>query len=290
MPVIEETDIRGRVRQIIQAGENLPNDVRRAVLRLGASGVSSLLEILEDEALELSESPGEGWGPIHAADLLGKLGAMEAVEPMLRVLARTDPLDILHDRVIQSLGKIGPPVVEPALRAAASAEQEILDSIASVLALVGLHDDRIRDVLLAQLRRAPAFAGNLAAYGDPGALPHLLEALDAYALDESGNLLANSDLMEIRDAIEELGGTLSAEQERKCQRGQEPAEAFRRALTSRLTSASWERPGTPSSSLPAAQVRGHDKPGRNDPCWCGSGKKYKKCHLAADERGMVTGE
>jgi hypothetical protein len=25
------------------------------------------------------------------------------------------------------------------------------------------------------------------------------------------------------------------------------------------------------------------KPGRNDPCWCGSGKKYKKCHLQADE-------
>ena len=23
-------------------------------------------------------------------------------------------------------------------------------------------------------------------------------------------------------------------------------------------------------------------PGRNDPCWCGSGKKYKKCHLDAD--------
>jgi len=25
------------------------------------------------------------------------------------------------------------------------------------------------------------------------------------------------------------------------------------------------------------------KPGRNDPCWCGSGQKYKKCHLEADE-------
>jgi len=25
------------------------------------------------------------------------------------------------------------------------------------------------------------------------------------------------------------------------------------------------------------------RPGRNDPCWCGSGKKYKKCHLDADE-------
>lgn len=25
-------------------------------------------------------------------------------------------------------------------------------------------------------------------------------------------------------------------------------------------------------------------PGRNDACWCGSGKKYKKCHLDTDER------
>ena len=26
------------------------------------------------------------------------------------------------------------------------------------------------------------------------------------------------------------------------------------------------------------------KLGRNDPCWCGSGKKYKTCHMAMDER------
>jgi uncharacterized protein YchJ len=26
------------------------------------------------------------------------------------------------------------------------------------------------------------------------------------------------------------------------------------------------------------------RPGRNDPCWCGSGKKYKKCHLPSDPR------
>jgi hypothetical protein len=24
--------------------------------------------------------------------------------------------------------------------------------------------------------------------------------------------------------------------------------------------------------------------GRNDICWCGSGKKYKYCHLTSDER------
>ena len=27
-----------------------------------------------------------------------------------------------------------------------------------------------------------------------------------------------------------------------------------------------------------------EKPGRNDPCWCGSGKKDKKCHIDFDEK------
>ena len=26
------------------------------------------------------------------------------------------------------------------------------------------------------------------------------------------------------------------------------------------------------------------KPGRNEPCWCGSGKKYKHCHLKEDQQ------
>jgi hypothetical protein len=151
-----------------------------------------------------------------------------------------------------------------------------------VLARVGLHDDRILDILLAQLRRAPSWAGNLAAYGDPRALPYLLEALDAFELDERGSLFANHALIEIRCAIEELGGTLTAEQQLKCRRGQEPADAFRRAFTGHLKAPA-------DASLPVARARRRDRPGRNDPCWCGSGKKYKKCHLAADEGGTSTG-
>lgn len=30
------------------------------------------------------------------------------------------------------------------------------------------------------------------------------------------------------------------------------------------------------------------KPGRNDTCWCGSGKKYKKCHLPEDDQKAAT--
>lgn len=30
--------------------------------------------------------------------------------------------------------------------------------------------------------------------------------------------------------------------------------------------------------------RAEERPGRNDPCWCGSGKKYKQCHMRSDQR------
>ncbi len=43
-------------------------------------------------------------------------------------------------------------------------------------------------------------------------------------------------------------------------------------------------PMTTSAPEPkAAPVRKKYRPGRNDPCWCGSGKKYKNCHLSKDE-------
>jgi len=46
-------------------------------------------------------------------------------------------------------------------------------------------------------------------------------------------------------------------------------------------------PPAPSLPAPAPAARGFlppKKPGRNAPCWCGSGKKYKACHLDADRR------
>ncbi len=39
-------------------------------------------------------------------------------------------------------------------------------------------------------------------------------------------------------------------------------------------------PGMPAARAPAPAGRDHDRVGRNDPCPCGSGKKYKKCHGA----------
>ncbi len=53
--------------------------------------------------------------------------------------------------------------------------------------------------------------------------------------------------------------------------------------------ASWNEPDEAAEAQPAVeQIRRAPAPGRNDPCWCNSGKKYKKCHLESDARGEVS--
>lgn len=245
----------------------------------------ALIRILDDEDLALSDAQGEGYGPVHAAEVLSELRTAEAVEPMLRALARTGFLDILHDRLLCLLPPIGAPVVEPALRAAAEVRGELRESFLAVLAEAGVRDDRVLKLLLEQLRRDPNRAGNLAAYGDARALPDLYRAIDSYQMNPSESPFANQALIEIRGAIEELGGSLTAEQEAKCRRGRESADAFRRSLLAAVGVR--PRDGEPVElSTPDAQSF---RPGRNDPCWCGSGKKYKRCHLAADEGRRPTG-
>jgi preprotein translocase subunit SecA len=45
-------------------------------------------------------------------------------------------------------------------------------------------------------------------------------------------------------------------------------------------------PGSDGGERPARPARTRAEIGRNDPCWCGSGKKYKHCHLSQDQAGL----
>ncbi len=54
-----------------------------------------------------------------------------------------------------------------------------------------------------------------------------------------------------------------------------PRLTFRRAQTPA------QQPTTPQPH------RAKEKPGRNDPCWCGSGKKYKDCHWRSDRQAEL---
>jgi len=76
------------------------------------------------------------------------------------------------------------------------------------------------------------------------------------------------------------------EVERERDKAREAAEAIQRAAR---MAGDPENRGADDVSLQemgAKQqtVTKKKRPGRNDECWCGSGKKYKKCHLQEDER------
>jgi HEAT repeat protein len=266
-----ERDPESIVRQLLAADRQLPAQARDEILALNAAAVPALLRVLNEDP--------DGWAPVHAVRLLGELKAAEAVEPMLRALAETESLDLLHDAVLRSLPEFGNHVVEPALRAhAASQDPELRSSISAILAQTGVRDDRIFAVLLELLERSPGSAGNLVEYGDDRALPYLSRAFDDYKLRDSDAPLANQDLVEIHAAIEDLGGTLTRAQLAKFRKANEPAERWRQQLHAALE----------SRKAVAKPVR--PRPGRNEPCWCGSARKYKKCHLAADEHAVPTKE
>lgn len=286
VPEIATSNVQGVVRRLQNAGYRLADEIHDDILALGQPAIPALLEILEDA---VSKSPVGGWGPAHAAQLLGELHATAAVEPMLQVLAGTDTQDHrLHDNIMQSLAEIDG-ATEAMIRAYVNnTDPTFRYSISTALAERQVHDDRILEILIDQLRCEPSRgAGNLAVYGDARAIAHLLEALDQYTIVETKSPFANHALVELRAAIEELGGTLTAEQQRKCRRGRRSAEAFSRELDALLESHRREVTVVPAGRkklvMPAAPVRRERQPGRNEPCWCGSARKYKRCHLATDE-------
>ncbi len=77
---------------------------------------------------------------------------------------------------------------------------------------------------------------------------------------------------------------------REVERQRRMALAMQQAATTRGGSEPGAGEGPRDAPGDDAQMQGpkgggrKKRPGRNDPCWCGSGRKYKKCHLQEDAR------
>ncbi|QRN98097.1 SEC-C domain-containing protein [Archangium violaceum] len=266
-----ERDTRELVHQLLEHTRLVPSRLRADILARGSEAVEPLLALLGDESLARDEAPGGGYAPVHAAELLSELRAPEALGPLVRRLLLTRPGEVLHDALLYALEDLGPAVAPLALEALA--EARTLDARLgqlSVLAHSGARDERIFEALLELLREDPGQGAlALARYGEPRALEPLMHAFDACPLDEDvEDLFANQALIELESAIVKLGGTLDAARREKLER----ARSSRRWLGGML----WRMLDS-MSPLP-------EPPGRDDPCWCGSGLRYEECHLGRDSR------
>jgi hypothetical protein len=280
------------VQGLLTADEHLPEVLRSAILGHGQDAVPALLAILEDEELAIEEPPDGSWAPNHAAALLGELRAIDAIGPMLRVLAETDPFESIHDAVMQALAAMGAVAVEPLLQAhAEESEPDLRADLASVLGSTGVRDDRILAALVDALPHDPeGIAADLAKYGDSKALPALSRAFDEYEYEYDDAPLAAQVLGDLQRSIEGLGGSLTASQVKQLDHAKGLIEQLRKewrtaaAAVAAEPGSSEEWRGTATPIEPARRVV---RPGRNDACWCGSGTKYKKCHLQSDEDGST---
>jgi len=69
-------------------------------------------------------APGEGWLPIHAADLLGELKAVDAIPHLVRWLVKAEEMTYLKERLPRTLVAIGQPAYEPLMAACGQEEEE----------------------------------------------------------------------------------------------------------------------------------------------------------------------
>ena len=239
-----------------RSGAALSSGAAKRIQALGQAAVAPLVAVLIDSRLRAPNAPAGGWAPVHAARLLKRLDARPAIEPLLDVLATTDRLSPLGEAVSRTLAPLKGQLVGPILDRLPTAVGEYRRELWFMLAGCGVREARVFDQLLAALAEAPEIGAIcLGEYGDPAALPELSRALDAHPLglmDQPGN---DQPVFELREAILELGGQLTAAQKIK----------YERALWTRRI-----RTTAPSEHLPQHP---------DSACACGSGNIYRLCCL-----------
>lgn len=239
-------------------------------LGLTEAHIPELIRMMTDEflLLEASSESEEVWAPLHAWRALGQLGATQAIKPMI---AQFDLIDNGEDEWMGTefphvFAMIGPESISPLWDCLRGDEQYSVSSkicVAESLGEIGKAHPDSRDRCVAlmteQLRKYSA--------NDPG--------LNGFLIYNLARLKASESLKVIRTAYEKecvdyavLGDFEDAE--------------IKMGLKSRRSTPQPEyklvfRDGIP---LRVKKTPGKKKKiGRNEPCPCGSGKKYKKCCL-----------
>jgi hypothetical protein len=298
---------RGLVELLVDAGDWPEPELLEAIVAEGDAAVEPLLEIVRRDLAARKESTALYYAP----RLLAIVGARGAI-PDLLTLYRTFDDDILDDAT-QALASCGAEVIEPSLAIAADRSLGWYPRSMAITAARGATGDDLigrqrvaevlRDILSDCLARAEeidedmielasSVVCDLAELADPLARDLIEQAFQAGLVDEF-----TTDRADVRGLYEQGGQPLELPDPKRW------LDRYREQLAEHLE---WEkRYAEEYASFPVRSSEPPDlgdredgvplpppvepirytqsRPGRNDPCWCGSGKKYKKCHLRADE-------
>lgn len=286
--------------------DRLPGAAVDEIVSRGARMIGLLTQIVTAPENWQADLPA-WWAPIHATFLLGAIGGPGAIGGLLAAAKGSDAYDV--DWVFEVLpsifGRLGTTARPPLLQWLQDARHPpfVRSLVAQGLAATTLTD--------------PEGAGEV--YRHLSAV--FADSKDDLLKDLLGNILLDFQVAECKEALLEYARRREAEAESKFflafsvddverafsdpfpgrfnhytqdwLRFYDPGEIAarqarwaeeerkRQERETRTVEAAWEAPIEETQSQPF--VRTGPKVGRNDPCPCGSGKKYKKCCLGKGE-------
>ncbi len=290
---------RARVARLVENWDWPDPAILGDILALGDEAVPALDELLTPERVAATVEEARADALVYyAIKILGALGDAAALPILIRLLHQADDealesindaLRVMGSAAIPSLVEAGnDETMTPFARNMAlgavhdiagdhpEAREQALGGLRPILARYVEQVEQAEPLTDAQARVASWLIADLSDLADPAARP-LIEA--AFAQGWVDTFIVRPAHVEqsyedgpappenpIRPYLEQYREDLRKHQE-------EEEKKARRSLLD---------PPTP----PQLVVLGV-KLGRNDPCWCGSGQKYKKCHLAQDEKEKV---
>lgn len=208
---------------------------------------------------------------LQAARRLLDLRPPEARLALARCLSGSEPDSLLYEMLAEELPSWGEELVPALLEVLAEVrEPRARFGPLEVLSRCGVRDERVYAVLLESLAEDP-FEGamHLSEYGDERAVGPLSAALGVYALaDDVADVFAQQTVIELAHTLEQLGGVLDEPAREKFAAARRLREEWNQMFSR------WRKR--------AAPLGRRERPGRNEPCWCGSGVKHKKCHLGEE--------
>ena len=234
---------------------------------------------LIDAALGELSSRGRERTALRAAHLARELGLNAAIPSLVRCVASLGDGSALRHAATVVLTGLGAPAADALLCAfEASRDTVVRCRLAEALVRSSAEDARVRGALVGLLGDAPANAAwCLADRSEWRAVPDLLRAFDRLARHPIADCdgCAFEHLSSIACAVRMLGGNLTTFRQARLDALAERADVIRVPFA--------DPPSRHSGSSRPAVLE--ERPGRNDPCPCGSGKKSKRCCAGPVRRG-----
>lgn len=252
-----------------------------------------LRKLIQDGQYWRKGGPGDAWSPIHAIHILALIKSKEALELLLDTMRyRGEDLgDWLTENVPSLLGSFGEDAIE---RLKEFTEDDTLESFVRGMCVTGLtvlarkypsHKNGIKEHIIKLLNNtsdytfASFIVDDLASFHDPSVMPEIRRAFEESRIEEV--IISEEDVESIIKGEYDDGFKRHTE---------DPLNHFSRKSIEHLHSLHYPEPEEdytePEEDYfePEMDVAKPKKVkiGRNEPCPCGSGKKYKKCCMGKE--------